>query len=162
MKTSDLVPLADILTKKLLPTSAVIVAMFILIWSLVGPMRNNATEHAEQLRQAKLTNKLIWGMCTNAAALIPDESMRLTAINRCAPDDKDLADHDQAYLFDGVIVQHAVAAKPRSSGVSSGSSSSSSAPVLYTARVAEANAERQNQERLERLSESGSLPPDIQ
>ena len=159
----------SLLTKRLIPTSAIIVALFVLLWVVVSPLTSVTEDHMQMmseshqvLYQTKLTNHFLWAQCVNETLTITDEATRLFAQDRCIPPEEKKLDStgDQAYLFENApfIKTIAYRAVPTvtARGLSSGSSSSM---TVYNRTVAQQNAERQRLAHLKSISGAINFPP---
>ncbi len=127
----------------------VIVVMFVLLWVVVSPLRNNASEHATISSRLNVVIYFDWAHCQNDASIIEDPALRAAAVERCVlpPDKRDGLSQEQAYLFDAPYMSKVIAqaGQPVSGLSSSASGSSSSAPTRYTRRAAQENAEQQDE-----------------
>lgn len=144
----------SLLTKKLLPTSAIIVAMFVLLYLVAGPLRNSPGEHNKiqdtsdsVLQQSVLTNHFLWANCMNEATSIIDVKERQDAIDRCLPPlTKQPHTDAQAYMFTEPYLRPIAIAK------TSDTSSASSSSVQYNKPTALKNAEEQREDHLRAIS----------
>lgn len=135
----------------------VITVMFILLFVVVkltlGPISKIpelVEKQDEVLYQLKISVHFDWANCMNQAKDDP------VAQSRCIPpaDKRDERSSDQGYIFNLPSVALAPVAHANGAEEKSFSGSSSSVARI-TPRTAEANAARQNQERLENLKAKG-------
>lgn len=137
----------------------VIVVMFVLLWLVVGPLKNNPSEHQEIIEgnrqiieQEKIGNHFLWAYCVNQANIIDDSKQREEALKNCVVPlyKKPASIDDQAYIFEEPAKSFAVRYFPVALAESM-HGSSSSAPVTGR-RQAEENAERQRLEHQRAIS----------